>query len=68
MSDRNGDIETELARDIGYALSRLTFKVKGQPIEALRIVAADVVRHLLLANGRFGRRPPTPPHSAGDRK
>jgi len=56
------DPETELERDIGYALARSPFKAKGQRIETLRLVAADIVRHLRLAGWCFRLRPPAPLH------
>jgi hypothetical protein len=56
------DLDKELERDIGYALSQSVFKVKGQRIEAMRLVAAGVVAHLRRAGWRFGLRPPDPLH------
>jgi hypothetical protein len=60
MTDFNPD--TELERDIGYALSQSPFKVKGQRIEALRLVAAGVVHHLRRAGWLFSLRPPDELH------
>ncbi len=56
------DPDQELGRDIGYALAQSPFKVKGQRIEALRHVAAGIVRHLRMAGWRFTLRPPDALH------
>jgi hypothetical protein len=56
------DPDQELGRDIGYALAQSPFKVKGQRIEALRHVAAGVVRHLRMAGWIFTLRPPDDLH------
>ena len=54
--------DEELARDIGYALSRSPFKIKGQTIETCRIIAQAVVEHLKLANWQFKLGKPTEAH------
>jgi hypothetical protein len=54
--------ERELERDIGYALAQSVFKVKGQRIEALRLVAAGVVAHLRRAGWVFSLRAPEALH------
>ena len=54
--------DPELERDIGYALSQSAFKVKGQRIESLRLVATGVVRHLLHAGWVFRLRDPVALH------
>ncbi len=56
------DLDPELERDIGYALSQSAFKVKGQRIESLRLVAVGVVRHLLRAGWVFRLREPEALH------
>lgn len=56
------DLDPELERDIGYALSQSAFKVKGQRIETLRLVAVGVVRHLLRAGWVFRLREPAELH------
>jgi hypothetical protein len=54
--------DSELERDIGYALAQSAFKAKGQRIEALRLVAAGVVAHLRRAGWRFALKPPEAAH------
>ncbi len=56
------DPDRELERDIGYALSQSVFKVKGQRIEAMRLVAAGVVAHLRRAGWLFSLRAPEALH------
>ena len=67
MDDHRRQSEADLASDIAFALSRSPLKVKGERIEALRIIAGDVVRHLILAGWRLERRPAEEPHKSGGR-
>jgi len=60
--DERSDRDTELARDIAYALARSPYKAKGQPIETLRLVADGVVAHLRRAGWRIELGPPAAPH------
>ncbi len=55
-------VDQELAHDIAYALARTPFKVKGQPIEKLRLVADDVVAHLRLCGWKLELGPPVEAH------
>lgn len=56
------ELDRELVRDIGYALSQSSFKVKGQRIESLRLVAQGIVEHLRCAGWLFELKPPTQLH------
>lgn len=61
------DDDTELARDIGYAMAQSPFKVKGQRIETLRLAAEGVVKQLRRAGWQFWLRPPEALHgTSGD--
>lgn len=54
--------DEELARGIGYALSRSPYKVRGQAIETCRIISQSIVQHLQLANWQFKLGKPTETH------
>ena len=66
MAVPESEIPTELARDIAYALKQSPFKVKGQPIESLGLVARAVVAHLRRCGWHFELAPPAPGDCAGD--
>lgn len=55
-------LDVELARDIAYALARSPYKVRGQPIETLRLVADGVVAHLRRSGWRMDLGPPVEAH------
>lgn len=56
--------EDRLAFDIGYALSKSKFKVKGkdQSIEACQFVARDVIKQLKLSGWEITKVPRIPGH------
>jgi hypothetical protein len=54
----------ELTRDIDYALRRARPPLKFKDESQSRIAARQVAEHLMLANWRIERGPPTKPHSA----
>lgn len=59
------DLDNDLARDIGFALSRSPLRVKGkqsQRIETCVMVAKEVVIHLKRCLWKFEKLPPAEPH------
>lgn len=59
------DLDDQLARDLGYALSRSPLRVKGkesQRIETCVMIAKEVVAHLKRSLWKFEKLPPIEPH------
>ncbi|MFV0295625.1 MAG: hypothetical protein ACK5JT_05850 [Hyphomicrobiaceae bacterium] len=61
------DLDKELAGDIGYALARSPFKVKGQQTETRRLPADGVVGHLRQAGWLSNLKPPVTMHDPSTR-
>nr|PZN84742.1 MAG: hypothetical protein DIU57_07900 [Pseudomonadota bacterium] len=62
---KDDDLDKDLARDIGFALSRSPLRVKGkesQRIETWVMIAREVVTHLKRCSWRFEKLPPAEPH------
>ena len=63
LHDRMADkwnTDQDLARDIGYALSRSPFRIKrDQGIDFCRLIAEAVIEHLKRCGWRFDHVPPS---------
>jgi len=65
ITKEDHDLDNDLARDIGFALSRSPLRAKGresQRIETCVMIAREVVAHLKRSLWRFEKLPPAEPH------
>jgi len=65
MSTDQDDLDSNLARDLGFALWRSPLRVKGkesQGIDTCVMIAKDVIAYLKRSLWKFEKLPPTEPH------
>lgn len=61
------DTDKDLAFDIAMALSKAPLK-QARGVDDLRVIAANVVKHLRLCRWQFERLPPLEPHGSFKRE